>query len=398
MFVLSIIRWLVGYVVFTVEGNGQERFVNLCSRFGYVVWNIKRADSFFVSISRTKYKLLKNLAKQSGVKIRIDKKYGLPFVMHRFPNIKGMLAGMVVFIALLAFLSTRVWSIQVEGNQTLNSDLILLTAEELGLKEGMARSKLDILSIQNQLMITYPEIAWIALNTKGSAVIIRMGEKVDKPDIWNSDNKVTNIKASKDGQIIRMEVTHGTAQVRVGDSVVEGQLLVSGITETKYENLFTRATAKVIAQTEHNYEITIPLIQDKKVPTGRVIERKACKLFGLTFPMTFEVEPKNRNDITYEKELHIYHAQVNGMALPATIYSETWTEYQVEQVELTEEEALEQAKAELEKRQKEELQEDNQIISTELFYEIENGQLVLRATSVWEENIAQESEIYIEAS
>ena len=32
MFVLNIIRWFVGYVVFTVEGNGQERFVNLCAR------------------------------------------------------------------------------------------------------------------------------------------------------------------------------------------------------------------------------------------------------------------------------------------------------------------------------------------------------------------------------
>ncbi len=69
------------------------------------------------------------------------------------------------------------WSIQVEGNQELNSDLILLTAEEIGLKEGMARSKLDVLSIQNQLMIAYPEIAWISLNTKGSSVTIRIGEK-----------------------------------------------------------------------------------------------------------------------------------------------------------------------------------------------------------------------------
>ena len=41
----------------------------------------------------------------------------------------------------------------------------------------MARSKLDVLSIQNQLMIAYPEIAWISLNTKGSSVTIRIGEK-----------------------------------------------------------------------------------------------------------------------------------------------------------------------------------------------------------------------------
>ena len=73
MFVLNLIRWFVGYVVFTVEGNGQERFVNLCARFGYTIWNVRRKEYFFVSISRTKYRMLKNLAKQTGVKIRIYK-------------------------------------------------------------------------------------------------------------------------------------------------------------------------------------------------------------------------------------------------------------------------------------------------------------------------------------
>ena len=75
MFVLNLIRWFVGYVVFTVEGNGQERFVNLCARFGYTIWNVRRKEYFFVSISRTKYRMLKNLAKQTGVKIRIYKRY-----------------------------------------------------------------------------------------------------------------------------------------------------------------------------------------------------------------------------------------------------------------------------------------------------------------------------------
>lgn len=396
MFVLNLIRWFVGYVVFAVEGNGQERFVNLCARFGYTIWNVRRKEYFFVSISRTKYRMLKNLAKQTGVKIRVYKKHGLPFVMYKFPNIKGMLAGLVVFIVLLSFLSTRVWSIQVEGNQELNSDLILLTAEEIGLKEGMARSKLDVLSIQNQLMIAYPEIAWISLNTKGSSVTIRIGEKEDKPDIWNSDKKVMNIKAARDGQVVRMEVTHGTPQVKVGDGVAEGQLLVSGITETKYNNLFTRATAKIIAETKHTYEIKVPLTQDEKIPTGNVIRRRALKLFGFTMPITFEVEPKDNNGLAYEKDLAIYRAKANDANLPATVYEETWTEYQVQQIQLTEEQALQKAKEELEKQQNEALKEDDKILSTNTTYTVENGQLILRAASVWEENIAQESEIYVE--
>ena len=82
MFVLNLIRWFVGYVVFTVEGNGQERFVNLCARLGYPIWNARRKDYFFVSLSRTKSRMLKNLAKQTGVTIRLYNKNGLPSAWH----------------------------------------------------------------------------------------------------------------------------------------------------------------------------------------------------------------------------------------------------------------------------------------------------------------------------
>ncbi len=396
MFVLTMIRWFVGYVIFTVEGNGQERFVNLCARFGFTVWNIRRKERFFVCVSRTKYKMMKNLAKQTGVKIRVYKKRGLPFVLHKFRNWKSMLAGLAVFAALLCFLSTRVWSIQVQGNQTLHTELLLLTAEEVGLKEGMAKSKLDILSVQNRLMTAYPEIAWISLNTRGSAVTVMIGEKEDKPDIWNSDKKVMNLKAARDGQIVRMEVTHGTPQVKVGDGVAQGQLLVSGITETKYDNLFTRATAKIIARTKHTYEIKIPLEQEEKTPTGSVIYRRALRLFGVTVPITFETEPENSDSFVYEKDLSVYRAKAGSTNLPATVYQEAWTEYAVSRVRLTEEQALQKAEEELEKQQKEALGQEAQIISTDIRHTIENGQLILRAVSVWEENIAQESEIYVE--
>ncbi len=79
----------------------------------------------------------------------------------------------------------------------------------------------------------------------------------------------------------------------------------------------------------------------------------------------------------------IYRAKTNDANLPATVYEETWTEYQVQQIQLTEEQALQKAKEELEKQQNEALKkEDDKILSTNTTYTVENGQLILRATSV----------------
>ena len=129
-----------------------------------------------------------------------------------------------------------------------------------------------------------------------------------------------------------------------------------------------------------------------------LIEIVLLKLFGFTVPITFEVEPKDNDNLTYEKDLAIYRAKTNDVNLPATVYEETWTEYQVQQIQLTEEQALQKAKEELEKQQKEALKEDDKVLSTDTTYTIEKGQLILHATSIWEENIAQESEIYVEQS
>ena len=47
MFVLNLIRWFVGYVVFTVEGNGQERFVKFVCPFWIYDLECKKKGIFF---------------------------------------------------------------------------------------------------------------------------------------------------------------------------------------------------------------------------------------------------------------------------------------------------------------------------------------------------------------
>ena len=46
-----------------------------------------------------------------------------------------------------------------------------------------------------------------------------------------------NIKAAFSGQILRIEVYEGTAVAKVGEAVVEGQLLISGMVEDTNKNV-----------------------------------------------------------------------------------------------------------------------------------------------------------------
>ena len=110
---ISVLRWI--YVCIKSDPlvcwicrlySRRKRAGTVC-KFVCPFWiydlECKKKGIFFCLYFTDKYRMLKNLAKQTGVKIRIYKKHGLPFVMHKFPNIKGMLAGLAVFIVLLSF-------------------------------------------------------------------------------------------------------------------------------------------------------------------------------------------------------------------------------------------------------------------------------------------------------
>ncbi len=47
MFILSLLRYLRGYVVFSARGSFVERFLNLAARDGVSVWNTFKRDGVF---------------------------------------------------------------------------------------------------------------------------------------------------------------------------------------------------------------------------------------------------------------------------------------------------------------------------------------------------------------
>ena len=51
---------------------------------------------------------------------------------------------------------------------------------------------------------------------------IRLDEGLEIPEVEDT-NKPTNIMSAMDGQIVGMDIYHGTPQVQIGDAVTEGR-------------------------------------------------------------------------------------------------------------------------------------------------------------------------------
>ena len=287
---IAFVRWILGWVDFQIRPRRKgacERFLNLCARQGVALWRIGRSEEFFTAaIAVGRYEELRPLARKAGVRLKSGKRHGLPFLWKRVSSRKGILAGMVVFAVTLHIFSMYVWSVQVTGNTSIPSDQILTEAKNLGLSPGALKSRLEYQELQRRLMIAFPDVSWLSVNTQGCMIEIALEERIKHPEAENQE-KISNLKASASGQIIKLEVTGGALQVKVGDAVVKGQLLVSGIAEDATGGTrMMRSSGKVIAETEKSLVAEIPMKQTVQRPTGKQIVRRSVRIFGLELPLS----------------------------------------------------------------------------------------------------------------
>lgn len=389
---IAFVRWILGWVEFEIHPRRKgacERFLNLCARQGISLWRIGRAQEHFTAaVAVGNYEELRPIARKAGVRLKCKKRHGLPFIRKRITARKGLVAGAVVFILTLHVFSLYVWSVQVTGNTEIPTEQIIAQAKELGLSQGALKSRLDYQELQRRLMIAFPDVSWLSVNTQGCTIEIALEERVKSPETEKNET-VSNLKASASGQVLKMEVTNGVSQVKVGDAVIKGQLLVSGIAEDETGGTrLMRSAGRVIAETEKSLVAEVPMKQTVLRLTGKQIVRRSVRIFGLELPLSLSGRPQGE----YQKESKRTTVQGKTGELPLSLYTEIWSEQAPQEITLTEQQAKEQAQKKLEEQKQQEWQ-DVTILSSNLSGKAEGGVYRLTLFCHCEENIAVESEI-----
>ena len=123
---LEINNFFRGYILLEVKGFSTERFINLTSYNNIYLWDIKKnQNGVTLKVSIKGFKLLKNYARKTGCKIKILKKYGLPFKIYKYKKRKIFALGLLAIIILLCLFSSFIWRINILGNKKISSEKIL---------------------------------------------------------------------------------------------------------------------------------------------------------------------------------------------------------------------------------------------------------------------------------
>ena len=163
MYIKLLLGILLGYVRIQVEGYYVERFINICINRKIFIWNLKREKGvkLFLNIGINDFKKISKIAKKANCKIKIVRKRGIPFLLHRYKKRKIFVVFLLV-ISLLIFISSRyIWNIEVSVEDNLTVENIENDLEKLGLKQGVLKKTIDSNRIINDLRLNRNDIAWV---------------------------------------------------------------------------------------------------------------------------------------------------------------------------------------------------------------------------------------------
>lgn len=331
---LQLIRFLRGFVTFKIIGRFPERFINLSLKSGIGIFDAKpEGGVLYASMVISDYRVIRPIARRTGVRLKIISRHGLPFVIYRHRHRWGIVVGALLFLVISIVMQNFVWTIELNGAETLSETAVLNTLCDAGFSVGKFKGSFDLHKIERKLLLEFDEIGWMSINLMGTHAEVEIKEKALVPDSEYSSN-YSNIKASADGIILSTNVRRGTAEVTAGSAVSKGQLLVSGMYINALDELhFVDADAEIIAKTTYNFTATVDEATKCFMPNEKS-QRSSLSFLWFDLPVSFTPEVVPFSSFTESKQLHLYENPV-----PLTQHTEHLCSYKQTTKNLTDKEA-----------------------------------------------------------
>lgn len=313
-----MITWLSHYIygclLIRLNGFSPERFLNLCSANEIEIWNLQyHKDGYEFYMAVKGFRRIKPFVRKSKVKLKILKKFGLPFFLHRNRRRKLYFAGVISFFIILYMLSLFIWDISFEGNTKYTYDTLLKFLESQNIHCGMMKSGVGCEDIEAAIRTQFSEITWVSARVSGTRLLIKVKENEVLSAVPQRDTTPCDLVASRQGTITSMVVRQGIPQVAVGDTVEPGQLLVKGVIpitndgEEEVNRHYVHADGDIFAKTTYDYTETFPMLHEVKAETGRQRRGYYIKILNYSF---MAILPKKEgttwNMVMEEEQLRLF--------------------------------------------------------------------------------------------
>lgn len=285
---MNWIEFARGTVRIAILGAYPQSGLNRLAAQQIPFWDIVRVDPFRLELTIYSAHLRRStqLVERSMCELKLLDHQGFAAKFRGLRRRPVLLAGLLLGLALVFWSQQYLWTIEVQGNDTVPAVEILRTLAELGVHAGTPLDRIDPQRLENRMLDRMPALSWFTINANSARATVLVKERIPKPELVET-REPTNVIASQAGLIETMEVYDGEPQVEPGQMVIKGQLLVSGLTTPWRTTVLHHAMAEVYARTWRTAEIICSRTMQQKQktePAGSswrlIIGNKLMKICG----------------------------------------------------------------------------------------------------------------------
>ena len=253
---MGLFRSVTGTLEICLVSGDVSGFLNMASGKGIQLMNVRNLSPISVcaTIRRRDYTQLEKAAKRRGDSLKITGRGGLYWQILALIRRPVFLAGLLILLCAVAYLPSRIFFVQVDGNVSVETLRILESAAQCGIRFGATRKDVRSEKVKNALLAMLPQLQWAGVNTSGCVATISVREK-STTDVADNSHRVSSVIAARDCIIESITVTSGDPVCTVGQAVLAGQTLVSGYTDCGLTIRATRSEAEVYGIT--NRDVTV---------------------------------------------------------------------------------------------------------------------------------------------
>jgi similar to stage IV sporulation protein len=278
---------------------------------------------------------------------------------------------LIILIIAIGLSSNFVWNveIQVEENQELEN--IAEDIANAGLKTGELKTKINTKEVINKIRLERSDIAGMGIELKGTNAIVKIVKADEKPEIID-ENEYCSIISDKIGVITKINAQTGTANVKVGDTVNIGDILINGWMEGKYTGIrYVHAKGEIEAKVWHTKYKRVLYNTTEKIDTGEIENKYAIKINNFKINLNKGVSKFEIYDtIETENKIKLF----SDFYLPISIIKTTNKEVKKEEKTYNLEEAKNLGVQELEQELDGEIEDETKIVNKNInTYEDQEG-------------------------
>lgn len=280
---ISQLRSRICFRVFSEEGDDCGSFANVLYHSPVRFYGLMyRKGELFGYVKTSDYSTLEALAAENGFVSEKISERGIYRHIRRYSNRWGMLIGLVLAMLFIAFMSDRVTVIETGGYDNMDEEHIISLLYDAGIYVGAKISDIDLREAERVILSMDKDLAWIGIRHTGSRIVCEVQEIDHAPEMERKNNPC-NIVASHDAQIKDIKVYSGMLIPMLNEGVRKGDILISGVVDTKYgRTYYVHSIGEITGEYTEKMTFSQPFDDTETICTGEA-EKKAVIFFGRKF-------------------------------------------------------------------------------------------------------------------